>query len=248
MWVKPLQRATAMRDRASLARMTIARTLARPLLALALPALVLAGCSPQDRASPPTETADTPQDAFFTALASHCGPDGKGRAYAGKLVSNDEADADFASAQMVMHVRECSDEQIAVPFHIELDGEWDRSRTWLISRTGTGLRLKHDHRHKDGKPDAVTMYGGDTASEGTPRAQDFAVDGYSVEMFRKEGLAASVTNVWTVEVDPDGTDNARFAYQLQRTVEGGAPEPRFFRVEFDLTAPVEPPPAAWGHE
>lgn len=153
---------------------------------------------------------------------------------------------------MVMHVRECSDERIAVPFHVQLakDGktEWDRSRTWIITRTDAGLRLKHDHRHQDGKPDAVTLYGGDTANAGTAQAQDFPVDAYSIAMFEREGLSASVTNVWTVAVDPAGTADARFAYQLKRTVEGGAPAPRLFRVEFDLTRPVPAPPAPWGHE
>ena len=32
--------------------------------------------------------------------------------------------------------------------------------------TATGLRLKHDHRHEDGHPDKVTLYGGDTADAG----------------------------------------------------------------------------------
>ena len=67
-------------------------------------------------------------------------------------------------------------------------------------------------------------------------------------MFKREGLSASVTNVWRVEVDPAGAQNAQFAYQLRRTVEGGAPEDRHFRVEFDLTNTVEPPPPAWGWE
>ena len=203
--------------------------------------LALAGCS-----APATEDAPqdaSPQDAFFAALASHCG-----KAYEGALVSTDAADADFVGAPMVMHVAECSGDRIAVPFHMQMDGEWDRSRTWVITRTPEGLRLKHDHRHEDGESDAVTMYGGDTADEGTARAQHFPVDATSIAMFEREGLGASVTNVWTVEVDPAGTPEGRFAYQLQRTVAGGAPEERLFRVEFDLTKPVDAPPPAWGHE
>ena len=100
-------------------------------------------------------------------------------------------DADFAGIAMVMHVRECSRDRIAVPFHVEAGGEWDRSRTWLISRTETGLRLKHDHRHEDGTSDAVTMYGGDTANEGIARAQEFPVDQFSIDMFEREGLTAA---------------------------------------------------------
>ncbi|MDY7096775.1 MAG: hypothetical protein SXU28_01430 [Pseudomonadota bacterium] len=216
---------------------------------LALPAtFALAACSaPADDSTPPVEAASE-QDAFFAALSTHCG-----KAYAGTLVSQDTADADFAGASMVMHVAECSEDRIAIPFHVQTDGAWDRSRTWVITRTADGLRLKHDHRHADGEPDAVTQYGGNTAAAGTARAQAFPVDAYSIDLFKREGLDASITNVWTVEVDPDtpaGDDASEagvFAYQLQRTVAGGAPEDRFFRVEFDLGEEVEAPPPAWGH-
>lgn len=207
--------------------------LAAPLLAA--PLLALAGCV----ATP--EAAD-PQDAFWRALASHCG-----KAYAGRLVSGEAADADMRGAQMAMHVRSCSARRIEVPFHVRRpDGSWNRSRTWVFTRTGAagsgGLRLKHDHRHEDGSSDAVTMYGGDTAGPGTARAQDFPVDAESVALFRREGLGVSVTNVWRVEVEPAGAPGARFAYQLTRA----APNARRFRVEFDLTQPIAAPPAPWG--
>lgn len=209
------------------------------------PALALAACAPFDGEpdAPQAEAEESPQDAFFAALSTHCG-----KAYAGQLVSNDEADADFVGAAMVMHVSECSDERIAVPFHVELDGEWDRSRTWLITRTQDGLRLKHDHRHKDGEEDKLTQYGGDTAEEGTATTQSFPVDQFSVDMFGRQGYEASVTNVWSVEVDPVGTEGGKYVYQLKRTIEGGADEPRLFRVEFDLSQEVDAPPPAWGWE
>lgn len=207
-----------------------------PILCCAL----LVACAGPD-AEPPRAN---PQDQFWLALSSHCG-----KAYAGGLVSSDEADADFVGAPMVMHVAECSEDRIAIPFHVELDGEWDRSRTWLITRNDAGgLRLKHDHRHQDGEPDAVTMYGGDTAEAGTASAQDFPVDAESIALFEREELTASVTNVWTVEVDSAEVDGGTFAYQLRRTVEGGAPEDRHFRVEFDLGKEVDVPPPAWGWE
>lgn len=202
----------------------------RHLLA-ATAALVLTGCA--------TTPAASPQDAFWQALSQHCG-----KAYAGRLVSNEAPDADMRSAAMVMHVRECSPGWIAIPFHVQRpDGSWDRSRTWVITRIGTldnpggGLRLKHDHRHEDGKPDAMTMYGGDTASPGAASAQDFPVDAESIALFQREGRSVSITNVWRVEVTP-----TRFAYQLTRQ----PPNARLFRVEFDLTRPVAPPPAPWG--
>ncbi len=213
-------------------------------------ALALTACEGPNLNSDPTpDRALDPQDEFWSALSTHCG-----KAYAGELVSEDAADADFVGRDMVMHVRECSDTRIAVPFHVEgEDGTWDRSRTWLITRNDAGgLRLKHDHRHEDGESDAVTMYGGDTEpgeeGAGSAREQDFPVDAESIALFEREGLTASVTNVWTVAVDPVGTDNGVFAYQLKRTVDGGAPEDRHFRVEFALNQEVEAPPAAWGQE
>ena len=209
------------------------------LTAVLAPALLLAGCD-----APQEQPADIgPQDAFWNALQTHCG-----NAYRGGLVSDDEVDADMQGAEMLMHVRTCDEERITIPFHIKpVDGEWNRSRTWVLTKTQPdGFRLKHDHRHEDGESDDVTMYGGDTAESGTARTQSFPVDQESIDMFKQEGLDVSVTNVWSVTIDPAETENAIFVYQLERTVEGGAPEPRMFRVEFDLTSPIKPPPAPWG--
>ena len=135
-----------------------------------------------------------------------------------------------------MHVRGCDAPArgLEVPFHVGAD----RSRTWVLTRTDTGLRLKHDHRHEDGSADAVTMYGGDTASAGTAIRQEFPVDAESVAMFNANGLQASVSNTWAMEIEP----GVRFRYELSR------PGGRLFQVDFDLSAPVEPPPAPWGHE
>lgn len=202
------------------------------LAAALAPLLALAGCAaPGAEAPTPLAVAeDAAQTRFMAALASHCG-----KAYAGRLVSSDAADADMAGAAMVVHFRECAADRMAIPLHVQgEDGTWDRSRTWLITRTAAGLRLKHDHRHADGSHDAVTLYGGDTADGGTATAQDFPVDQESIAMFRAEGLTASVTNVWRVEITP-----ATYTYQLSRAG-------RLFRVEFDLTQPVTPPPAPWG--
>lgn len=200
----------------------------------ALAALALSACATTPR------PAAGPQDAFWAALSSHCG-----KAYAGRLVSDEAADADMRGMAMAMHVRECSDSRIAVPFHIQrADGTWDRSRTWLITRTPAGLRLKHDHRHEDGSADVLTMYGGDTAAPGTARQQAFPVDAESIALFRREGRQVSVTNVWQVTVDPAGTPGAAYVYELTRP----APNARLFRVAFDLTRPIPAPPAPWGWE
>jgi hypothetical protein len=122
--------------------------------------------------------------------------------------------------------------ELRIPFHV---GE-DRSRTWVITRTGTGLRLKHDHRHEDGSEDVLTQYGGDTVGPGTARRQEFPADQHSKDLFVRENIPQSTTNIWAVEVVPA----TLFAYELRRPN-------RFFRVDFDLTSPVPTPPPVWGH-
>src|SRR5690606_33448177 len=134
-----------------------------------------------------------------------------------------------------MHVRECSEQEIRIPFHVGND----RSRTWIVTRTGDGLRLKHDHRLEDGSDDPVTMYGGDTADAGSAGRQEFPVDTFSQEMFSREGMDVSNANVWAIEVEPAQS----FVYELART-----DQDRMFRVGFDLTTPVAAPPAPWGAE
>lgn len=202
--------------------------------------VLLAACAGEPQApvapasSPATSApeAPAPADAFMARLAEHCG-----EAFAGRIVADEpppEGDDPFAGKPLVMHVRECSAAELKVPFHV---GD-DHSRTWVITRTDTGLRLKHDHRHADGSPDAVTMYGGDTDGDGTAVRQSFPVDAESVAMFGREGLKASIQNTWAMEIEP----GQRFLYELSR------PGGRLFQVEFDLSEPVELPPAPWGHE
>jgi hypothetical protein len=195
-------------------------------------AAALAACAHAPSGGDAPGRAVHPADAFMARIARHCG-----RAFAGRVVTDRPAPtgADpFAGKALVMHVRGCADpaRRIEIPFHV---GE-DRSRTWILTRTVEGLRLKHDHRHADGSDDAVTMYGGDTTARGTAARQAFPVDAGSVAMFRREGLSASVTNTWAMEVVP----GERFVYELSR------PGGRLFQVEFDLSAPIAPPPAPWG--
>lgn len=170
--------------------------------------------------------------AFFTGLLALCG-----QAFEGRVVSTDPVDATMAAEPLVMHVRECGDDGIRIPFHVGAD----RSRTWIITRTGSGLRLKHDHRHDDGSPDVLTMYGGDTAAPGTATRQAFPADAESIALFTREGRAVSNTNTWTLE----HRKGRLFAYGLSRPAAGNHPARRF-RVEFDLTKPVPAPPPPWG--
>ena len=175
--------------------------------------------------------ASAPADAFMAGIAAHCG-----KAYAGRIVANEPRPATpdaFEGKALVMHVRGCDApaSRLEIPFHV---GD-DHSRTWILTRTASGLRLKHDHRHEDGSPDATTMYGGDTAGAGSATRQEFPVDAESIATFRREGLNASLQNTWAMEIHP-----SMFAYELSR------PGGRLFRVEFDLGQPVDTPPTPWG--
>jgi hypothetical protein len=194
-------------------------------------AVFLAACSGQ-RDTVAHDVATAPADAFLAAVAAHCG-----KAFEGRIAVNEprtDAPDPFDGKRLVMHVRGCDDAShtVRIPFHV---GD-DHSRTWVLSRTETGLRLKHDHRHEDGSPDAVTMYGGDSVPPGTAQRQSFPADADSVAMFRKAGMDVSVRNTWAMEVVPD----ERFVYELTR------PDGRRFQVVFDLTKPVALPPAPWG--
>lgn len=217
------------------------------ILPLAVLALTVSACTPSNDGTPAATTpaadaltaavADAaeaaPVDAFLSALARHCG-----QAFAGRIVTNLPASTDpdaFEGKPLLMHVRGCDDptRELRVPFHV---GD-NHSRTWILTRTDTGLRLKHDHRLEDGSDDPVTMYGGDTTGAGTAIRQQFPVDAESVAMFEREGLTASVSNTWAMEIEP----GKRFLYELSR------PGGRLFQVEFDLTQPVALPPTPWGY-
>ena len=159
------------------------------------------------------------QDAFMASLNALCG-----QRFLGRVVTNDAADADFARSRLIMHVRDCSADEVRIPFHV---GD-DTSRTWVISRNEDGgLTLKHDHRNPEGEPDGLHWYGGDTVSSGTATRQEFPVDEFSIELFNAGNASVSTTNVWAVEVHPGRI----YAYELRRAN-------RYLRVEFDLTDPL----------
>lgn len=208
------------------------KTMTRIVPFTALCLLSACATAPSSSVAPAADTSriDAPADAFLAALRSHCG-----QAFAGRVVVDTPASANdtFAGKPLVMHVRECGTDTTRVPFHV---GD-DHSRTWVLTRTANGLRLKHDHRHEDGSSDKVTMYGGDTAAVGTAQRQAFPVDAESIANFKANGLTASVTNTWAMEIEP----GRRFLYELSR------PNGRLFQVEFDLSRPVPAPPAPWGH-
>ena len=201
--------------------MVLMNTISR--FALALLPLALAACTTTPRAA-------SPPDQFLAHLRTLCG-----KSYAGRVLVDVPASTDpnpFTGKPLVMHVRDCEADVVRIPFNV---GD-DRSRTWVVTRTPTGLRLKHDHRHADGSEDALTQYGGDTTGAGTATRQQFPVDAESRALFTRTQREVSNRNTWAIEVEPGRV----FVYELAR------PGGRLFRVAFDLEAPVPTPPPAWG--
>ena len=163
-----------------------------------------------------------PRDVFWSRMESLCG-----QSFGGRLAEGSPADSIFRRV-LIMHVRSCTPSEIRIALHVG----GNRSRTWVLTRADTGLRLKHDHRHEDGTPDAITQYGGDTRDSGSVSRQEFHADAYTASL-----LPTARTNVWAMEIAP----NERFAYSLRRVGTD-----RYVRLEFDLTKHVASPPPPWG--
>ena len=109
----------------------------------------------------------------------------------------------LAGKKLVITFEQCGENEIRIPLHA---GE-DKSRTWILTLRGDRLLLKHDHRHPDGTPDKVTMYGG-WAREGDARRQRFAADEETAKL-----IPEAATNVWTIELD---AASGRLTYALER--------------------------------
>jgi hypothetical protein len=193
--------------------------------ALALATLVTTACPAP---APEAERTEAPaRDAFWANLAHHCG-----RAFAGGLVLEPPGDAMLTGEEtLIVHFRECGEDEMKLPFHIEVDADgWDRSRTWVLRRHADGLELRHDHRRPDGSEDDVTWYGGRTHAPGSAERQEFVYE----ERRADDGSVLG----WRIEILPD----ERYTYG---TIRG---EEWTWRVDFDLSRDVPAPPAPWGHE
>jgi hypothetical protein len=151
-----------------------------------LPALaaacLLAGCV---LTPPPADT----REQFMAALQGMCG-----QRFEGALSYAIDPNSEFANKKISTEVV-CTADAVRMPVQV---GE-NRSRTWIFTRHAAGLELRHDHRHPDGTPDAVTMYGGMAREGGTARSQAFLADAYTAKL-----VPGADTNVWTVSLSQDG--------------------------------------------
>lgn len=194
----------------------------KKLVLRAIVSLILTGSSfPQTAA---------PNEAFWAELQKLCG-----KAFTGSVVADTAPSPDFTGKAIVMHVRSCEKDRIRIPFFV---GE-NRSRTWVLTRKGDRIELKHDHRHEDGTPDKVTMYGGTTNNPGEPTRQFFPADAETTRVVAPPAgnAPSAAANIWWIELVP----GEHYGYNLRRL--GGD---RLFTVRFDITKEVKAPPAPWG--
>lgn len=160
---------------------------------------------------------------FWNSLQTLCG-----KAFEGTVAAVPADDTTFAGKKLVMHVRSCEKNRIRIPFFV---GD-DKSRTWVLTRKKDRILLKHDHRHEDGKPDKVTMYGGLTTNSGSPTRQMFPADEETINV-----IAAAATNVWWIDL----VSKDYFYYNLRRIG-----SERYFSIKFDLTKEIKIPDSPWG--
>lgn len=158
---------------------------------------------------------------FWDNLKSHCG-----NSYEGVVLEAPENDS-FRGKKLVIHIKKCSENTIKIPFSV---GD-DKSRTFILSKINDKIQLKHDHRHEDGSPDEVTMYGGTSTNTGLPTIQFFPADQETANL-----IPYASTNIWWVVLD-----ETSYTYNLRRIGTD-----RLFSIKFDLTKPVETPSPHWG--
>jgi hypothetical protein len=150
------------------------------------------------------------RDGFMATLQGMCG-----QRFEGRLSYAIDPNSEFAGKTIATEVA-CTAGAVRMPVRVGAD----RSRTWIFTRHAAGLELRHDHRHPDGTPHAVTMYGGMAKEGGTARSQSFLADADTARM-----VPGAETNVWTVSLSPDGKvltyrldrhDKPRAAFVLTR--------------------------------
>lgn len=144
----------------------------------------------------------------------------EGQRFYGKVLFPENPDAPFNADTLYMNFESFTDTEVRMPFILGND----KSRTWVLTMNENGLLFKHDHRHSDGTPEDITMYGGYADDKGNAFFQNFPADLETSTM-----MPETSTNVWTFKFNEEMTE---FHYILERH---SAPR---FHVVFDLTAPI----------
>jgi len=173
--------------------------------------VVLSSCNSMQENT--EEITKTNEDIFFEHFKNL-----EGKTFAGKEVFIREDMESWAHLDLIMHIREYTDSVVFVPFRV---GD-NTSRTWTLYRVNDGrLRLRHDHRHDDGTPEDLNLYGGYTGEGSTAISQFFPADDYTCNMLRR-----ICDNEWNMQFSED---LSTFSYILKK--EGV----KVIRIDFDLT-------------
>ncbi len=192
----------------------------KKVLPLLVVLLMAAGCGQRRQVSESNEmdaevTVDANQQAFFNNLARLCG-----KSFAGRQVYMIPENESWSHLNFVIHVAVCDNEKVHIPFHLSED----HSRTWMFLWEEGRLRFRHDHRHQNGTPEEITLYGGYASRRGTPFVQYFPADDYTCQL-----IPYASTNEWIVEITED---LSTLTYKLTRN---GIMR---FEAVFDLTKPI----------
>lgn len=194
------------------------------LFSLSLLSCLIAG--PVQAGSGAVDELEPEQQAFWQKLERLCG-----QAFAGRV---DDVTAYYRDAlvgrELVAQGVSCSDERIHIALHVDDN----RSRNWILTIAEGTIRLKHDHRHRDGTEEEISQYGGDAPVPGLPQRQIFRADAHTADI-----LPERADNFWFM----DFVDDATFHYGVHWPRHGHS-----VRLAFDLSRPVEPPPLPWGYE
>lgn len=162
---------------------------------------------------------------FYSELYQHCGA-----AYEGRIAANNHTYPFINDDQVIVaHIRICRRDRMKIALHVlSSNGKlWDRSRTLLITRSENDIfELRHLNRQMDGRLTGYSMYGGYSSGSGRNGIQQFIA-------YEENDIHDS----WQIEIVP----NQRFSYGSMKNGTW------IFRVDFDLTAPLEElPPPPWG--
>ena len=173
--------------------------------------VVVSACSANPEATSLSE--------FQSQLQSLCG-----KTFQGQVTSKDAVDENWRKSGLTLGPVSCPDALTTV---LPLAVGTDKSRVWTLKLDdeGQALDFRHAHTLKDGAPDPVTGYGGVATEENsTATLAVFPVDAISKAVFDANDLQPSMTNTWTISIEPA----ARMKYRLFR-------DGRNFVAEFDLT-------------
>ena len=120
---------------------------------------------------------------FWQNLQKQCGKSFEG------VVTEGASNDTFKDKKLIMHVRNCAEKTIRIPFFV---GD-DKSRIWVLTYENDRIQLKHEHSHQDGSEDKVSQYGGVTTNSGSPKLQFFPADQETCKM-----IPAAAANVWWI--------------------------------------------------